>query len=238
MGRSFKPLGFKKGANTHYSVSIPKLELAFISKKQITYGSKALLVIAMQQTFLQAVSAQKQRQFLYSMGSLEIIDKVTERQKFSKVLQRKEHVVSAPESRKLRTATSVQLKQVLKDAAEAEEEASTNANNGLPAIKEYESMLSERGNLKALPFLLLQFGQKKLARKTEVLRQYKVDVFINQIQLFYSRILISKVQTFINHATVNRAQNASAEAEFDSRLERLKQITQDKVSSLLEKSEI
>lgn len=56
--------------------------------------------------------------------------------------------------------------------------------------------------------------------------------------MFYNRLLISRAQTFINQATVNRIQNAAAEADFESRIENFKTQTQEKMTTILEKNEV
>ncbi len=44
-------------------------------------------------------------------------------------------------------------------------------------------------------------------------------MFLNSLQIFYNRLLISRAQNFINQATINRIRNAAAEADFDSKIE-------------------
>ena len=47
---------------------------------------------------------------------------------------------------------------------------------------------------------------------------YKIDTNLNHTAIFYNRALISRAQTFFHQATVNKVQNASAEADFDDRV--------------------
>ena len=51
-------------------------------------------------------------------------------------------------------------------------------------------------------------------------------------------MLLSRAESFINQARINKVQNAQAEAEFDNKLEQFKQDTEKRVSTMLEKSEI
>ena len=76
------------------------------------------------------------------------------------------------------------------ELAQIEEEADTNVNNGLPLIKEFESLLKTSN--KQSPFFLIQLSQKQINKKLEKITQYKIDLFLNQIQLFYNRVLISR----------------------------------------------
>lgn len=51
------------------------------------------------------------------------------------------------------------------ELAQIEEEADTNVNNGLPLIKEFESLLKTSN--KQSPFFLIQLSQKQINKKLE-----------------------------------------------------------------------
>ena len=122
------------------------------------------------------------------------------------------------------------------ERAEIEEEANVNQNNGLPIAKHFDQLLESGDNA---PILLFQIVKKSVTKKGEhLVTQYNIEVFMNSVSIFYNRLLISRAQTFINQATVNKVQNAAAEADFEHRLKELRDKTQKKVNNILEKSEI
>ena len=67
---------------------------------------------------------------------------------------------------------------------------------------------------------------------------YNIDMIITNLQIFYNRVLISRTQSFINQARINKVQNAQAEEEFDNKMEKFRQETEQKMTNILEKSEI
>ena len=72
---------------------------------------------------------------------------------------------------------------------EVEEEAKTNANNGLPSIREYDQILAATNSH---PFFLVQIVNKRTVKKGEKCNQYKIDVYLSALQIFYNRTLISR----------------------------------------------
>ena len=50
------------------------------------------------------------------------------------------------------------------------------------------------------------------------IRKYKLDTMLNHTVLYYNRTLISRAKTFFHQATVNKTQNAAAEADFVSKI--------------------
>lgn len=117
---------------------------------------------------------------------------------------------------------------------EIEEEAKANVNNGLPMIREFDQILATNAH----QFFLVQIVNKSTFKKGEKCNEYKIDIYLSAIQVFYNRTLISRAQTFINQATINKVQNAAAEAEFDQRIQNIKDQTQEKMNRILERSEI
>jgi hypothetical protein len=67
---------------------------------------------------------------------------------------------------------------------------------------------------------------------------YNFDMMVTNLQVFYNRVLISRTESFLNQARVNKVQNAQAEAEFDDKIAKYKMETQRHVTNILEKSEI
>jgi hypothetical protein len=61
---------------------------------------------------------------------------------------------------------------------------------------------------------------------------------ITNLQIFYNRVLLSRFESFVNQARINKVQNAQAEADYNDKLEQFKQETEKKMRKTLEKSEI
>lgn len=83
---------------------------------------------------------------------------------------------------------------------EIEEEAKANVNNGLPMIREFDQILATNAH----QFFLVQIVNKSTFKKGEKCNEYKIDIYLSAIQVFYNRTLISRAQTFINQATINK----------------------------------
>ena len=86
------------------------------------------------------------------------------------------------------------------DKVEIEEEANTQVNNGMPTLKTYDAIYSQR----VAPLFLIQLQNRVQSKRGEKCNQYKIDVYMNAVQIFYNRILISRAQTFVNNARINR----------------------------------
>lgn len=74
---------------SHFTVTIPKIDVAFVSKKQGAY-SKYFMHLAIHELFYQTTGSVKEDQKLFLIKNLEVIDKLTERQKFSRAIMRKD----------------------------------------------------------------------------------------------------------------------------------------------------
>ena len=59
-----------------------------------------------------------------------------------------------------------------------------------------------------------------------MVKTYDIDLVITNLQVFYNRTLLQRAQSFMNQATINRVQNAQAEADFDDKVEKFKQDTE------------
>ena len=126
--------------------------------------------------------------------------------------------------------------------AEVEEESNPFVNNGLPTVKYFSEITRNVSEADQYFFLVqmtsttIQSGFSLAKKQIDQTVKYKIDTSLNSAAVFYNRTLISRAQTFFHQATVNKIQNASAEADFDSRVAALQQRTQDKVTKLLSKS--
>jgi hypothetical protein len=58
-----------------------------------------------------------------------------------------------------------------------------------------------------------------------LVKSYNLDMMITNLQMFYNRVLISRTESFLNQARINKVQNAQAEAEFDDKIEKYKMET-------------
>ena len=108
---------------------------------------------------------------------------------------------------------------------EVEEESNPNVNNGLPQVRYFRDITRSVAESEQF-FFLFQMTAMQVKRKNPlgvdkpllVTRKYKIDTMLNHTVLFYNRTLISRAQTFFHQATVNKTQNAAAEADFDSKI--------------------
>jgi hypothetical protein len=79
---------------------------------------------------------------LLQVKNLEIIDKLADQQKFSRLLVKKDMSYSTTiQVRKGSSVPNQRTSIANEDRPEIEEEASTNVNNGLPVIKDYELIM-------------------------------------------------------------------------------------------------
>jgi hypothetical protein len=109
---------------SHFSVTIPKIDVAFVSKKQGAY-SKYFMHLAVHELFYQTTSSVKEDQKLFLIKNLEVIDKLTERQKFSRAIMRKDEPGQIIEMRAQNSGnkkTNLRQQQSV-DRSEIEEEA-------------------------------------------------------------------------------------------------------------------
>eukprot|EP00347_Sterkiella_histriomuscorum_P015009 403358661 len=240
--QEFKTQGFKVKTQSHMTLNIPKIDIMFVTKKQGS-NSKYFMLLSIQETFYQSISNSRESSNLLIIKNLEVIDRLIEKQKFSRALYKRD--VEKPRqklsndldrSELKKRATRLKFNDFNSERTEIDEEANTNVNNGLPLYIDYEHILS--GESDQSPFMVFQLNQRSVNRKGDKIQQYKVDFFMNSLQVFYNRLLLSRFQTFMNTASIHKTQNTSAEADFDSRLEQFKQKTQDKVKQMLKKSEI
>lgn len=63
---------------SHFTVTIPKIDVGFLSKKQGAY-SKYFMHLAINELFYQTTSSFKDDQKLFLIKNIEVIDKLTER---------------------------------------------------------------------------------------------------------------------------------------------------------------
>lgn len=77
---------------------IPKIDIAFVSKKQGAY-SKYFMHISVNDLYYQAITTARESQKLFMLKNLEVIDKLTDRQKFSRALMKKEEILPSVELR-------------------------------------------------------------------------------------------------------------------------------------------
>jgi hypothetical protein len=97
--------------------------------------------------------------------------------------------------------------------SEIEEESDLNVNNGLPPIKSFEMITKHQAECIEL-FLLFQVQIKP----GEAVDKYRVDLLVSQTSLLFNRSLLARCQTFLHQATLHRALNAAAEAEYDEKV--------------------
>ena len=110
---------------------------------------------------------------------------------------------------------------------EVEEESDPNVNNGLPQVRYFQD-INRNVNEADKYFFLFQMTASKVRKRSGAdgdnqggaitVQKYKIDTMLNHTVLFYNRTLISRAQTFLHHSRVNITQNASAEADFDSKI--------------------
>ena len=106
-----------------------------------------------------------------------------------------------------------------------------NINNGMQQQLEYNHL---KGQLDANQsyFLVLQLIQRTVKKQGQeskgmtMVKTYDIDLVITNLQVFYNRTLLQRAQSFMNQATINRVQNAQAEADFDDKVEKFKQDTE------------
>jgi hypothetical protein len=60
----------------------------------------------------------------------------------------------------------------------------------------------------------MQLNQKTIKRtdpetkEVTLIKQYNIDFIMTSLQIFYNRVLLSRAESFMNQARINRVQNA------------------------------
>lgn len=84
-----KSIAVKDKIHSHFTTSIPKIEVSFISKKQGSY-SKYFMLLSVNDIYYQSLSYAKENSHLFSVKNVEIIDKLADKQKFAKAFMKKD----------------------------------------------------------------------------------------------------------------------------------------------------
>lgn len=75
------------------------------------------------------------------------------------------------------------------------------------------------------------------SQEVTLVKCYNLELMMTNLQIFYNSTLIKRVQEFVQQAKIPRVQNSSAEADFESKVEKLRQKTEQTVSTIFKKSE-
>lgn len=79
--------------DNHFALSIPVIQLSVVNKSMHQYGSKQFMMVVVQDLFVQNLTAHdNQSSLLISVKNFEIVDKLLNQQKFSRLIQKKEQI--------------------------------------------------------------------------------------------------------------------------------------------------
>lgn len=79
--------------DNHFVLSIPVIQLSVVNKSMHQYGSKQFMMVVVQDLFVQNLMARdNQSSLLISVKNFEIVDKLLNQQKFSRLIQKKEQI--------------------------------------------------------------------------------------------------------------------------------------------------
>ena len=79
--------------DNHFALSIPVIQLSVVNKSMHQYGSKQFMMVVVQDLFVQNLMAHdNQSSLLISVKNFEIVDKLLNQQKFSRLIQKKEQI--------------------------------------------------------------------------------------------------------------------------------------------------
>lgn len=77
-------------------------------------------------------------------------------------------------------------------------------------------------------FMVIQIVNKtvkkrdSLTEEPTLVKTYNIDFMMTNVQFFHNRVLLSRTESFINQARINKVQNAQAEADFDDKIEKIR----------------
>jgi hypothetical protein len=74
--------------DSHITLSIPIIQFALVNKSMHQFGSKQFMMVVIQDVFVQSLSASKDNysSLLWSIKNFEIIDRLLNQQKFSRMI--------------------------------------------------------------------------------------------------------------------------------------------------------